>query len=142
MGVGKASIKPMFQKSLMEAPIVFRAEPVTRQSILRFVEATHSEHCADNPLTFPTIFRTTEFQWLERLKVDLRELLHTDQEYEYLSPIQVGDVPTVHTRISDYKERKGMRFVVLESEVRCADRVALIARSSFVLRSTSEGVTP
>lgn len=129
----------MFQKSFMEAPIVFRAPPVSRQSITQFVEATHSEHCGLDPLTFATIFRSTEFQWLDRLQVDLRQLLHTDQEYEFVAPLKEGDVPTIYTRVCEHKERKGMRFVVLESEVRCDDQIKIVARSSFLLRSAVEG---
>jgi hypothetical protein len=139
MGIGKASNKPMPQKSFEETPIVFRAEPISKQAIERFAEATRSEHFGESPLTFPTIFRSTEFQWLDRLKVDLRELLHTDQEYEYLTPLKEGDTATVYTRVLEFKERKGMRFVVLESEVRCSEKVVVRARSSFVLRSVNEG---
>lgn len=126
------------QKSFEEAPIVFRADPVTRQQIDKFAQATCSEHFSDSPLTLPTVLRAAEFKWLDRLQVDMRELLHTDQEYEYIEALQEGDVPTVYTRISERRERRGMVFVVLESEIRCNDKIAIIARSSFVVRSQSE----
>ena len=125
----------MLQKPPTDTPIVVTAEPVTRTHISAFAEATRSEHFGDMPLTFPTVLRATEFQWLDRLKIDMRELLHTDQEYEYLAPLKDGDVPTVQTKITDFRERRGMTFVELESEVRCNDRLAIIARSSVVVRS-------
>ncbi|MBY0372146.1 MaoC family dehydratase N-terminal domain-containing protein [bacterium] len=129
----------MLQKSFEEAPIVFRADPLTRNQIEKFAQATCSEHYADSPLTLPTILRAAEFKWLERLKIDMRELLHTDQEYEFVDGLREGDVPVVYTRITERRERRGMTFVVLESEVRCDERVAVVARSSFVIRSSSEG---
>lgn len=130
----------MSEKSFSQTPIVYRAEPITRSQVDRFVQATGSEFCAGAPpLTFATILRGTEFKWLERLKIDMRGLLHTDQEYEYVAPMKEGDVPTVYSSLVDYKERRGLVFVSLESEVRCGEQVAVIARSAFVVRSAAEG---
>ncbi len=129
----------MSHKSLMEAPIVFRADPVTHEHIQAFAGATSSEHFQGTPLTFPTVYRAAEFKWMDRLKIDLRGLLHTDQEYEYLAPLRAGDVPTVSTRVTDFRERRGITLVVLESEVRCEEKLVLIARSSFVVRSSDGG---
>lgn len=128
----------MLQKSFSEAPIVFRAEPITREQVRRFIAATGSEYHANNPLTFPTVWRAPEFQWLDRLKFDLRELLHTDQEYEYLAPVKEGDIPTIYTKIKEIRERRGITFVCLESEVRMGDVLTVITRSSFVVRSQGE----
>ncbi len=129
----------MLPKSISEAPIVFRADPISQEHISRFADATCSEHFSGSPLTFPTVLRAAEFKWLDRLKFDMRELLHTDQEYEYISPLREGDVPMVITKVTDFRERRGMTFVVLTSEIRCGERLAVTARSSFVVRSASEG---
>lgn len=129
----------MLPKSISEAPIVFRADPISREHIRQFADATYSEHFSGSPLTFPTVLRAAEFKWLDRLKFDMRELLHTDQEYQYVSPLREGDVPMVITKVADFRERRGITFVVLESEIRCDDRLAVTARSSFVVRSTGEG---
>jgi hypothetical protein len=126
----------MLQKSFLETPIVFRGEPITRNQVEQFAAATGAEFHSGAPLTFPTILRATEFKWLDRLKIDMRGLLHTDMEYEYHSSFGEGDVPTVYCRMGDFRERRGLTFVVLESEVRCGERLAIIARSSFVVRSS------
>lgn len=132
----------MVQKTYSEEPIVFRPDPVTKEQIARFVSATHSEHYSVTPLTFPTIFRAAEFKWLDRLHLELRELLHTDQEYEYFAPFVEGDHPTVITKVGEVKERRGMTFILMVSEVRCRDTLIAIARSSFVIRSQSVGGNP
>jgi acyl-CoA thioesterase FadM len=79
----------------------------------------------------------TEFRWLDRLKIDLRQLLHTDQEYEYFAPLREGDPPLVCTRLAEYRERLGLLFVCLESAVRVAGKVCVTARSTFVVRKTA-----
>src|SRR6476660_206008 len=78
-------------------PIVQQLGAITRESIAAFARATKSEHFVSTPATYPTIFRSTEFLWLDRLEIDLHQLLHTEQEYEYLRPLREGDVPTVST---------------------------------------------
>ncbi len=132
----------MLQKSFSDTPIVFRADPVTLNQIENFAAATMAEHYFGLPLTFPTIFRAAEFKWLDRLKFDMRELLHTDQEYEYIAPLKEGDVPTIYTKITDFRERRGMTFVQLESEVRCEEKLVIIARSSFVVRGKAQETSP
>jgi acyl dehydratase len=54
------------------------------------------------------------------LGLDLRRLLHGEQEFEYLAPVYAGDVLTSTTRVADVFEKSGgrggtMKFVVLES---------------------------
>jgi len=96
--------------------------------------ATGSEHSPLFPHTFPTIFRKSEFGWLDDMKINMRNLLHTEQEYEYLTPFQVGDLPIVRTRVENVRERGGMRFVTLVSEVTCSGELRALARSAFVVR--------
>lgn len=79
---------------------------------------------------------------MDRLKIDMRELLHTDQEYEFHSALKEGDTPTIYTRMQEYKERRGLTFVALESEIRCGDRLAIVTRSAFVLRKAGETPSP
>lgn len=115
-------------------PIVRTLPPITREGIRAFADATHSLYFVASPPTLPTIFRSTEFLWLDILKVDLHHLLHTEQEYEYLEPLREGDVPVVSTRVSEHRERRGLLFVELESDVRVHNKRILVARSSFVVR--------
>jgi hypothetical protein len=124
-----------------QPPIELLLEPIRRASIEAFAGATHSAHFTTTPPTYPTVFRTTEFRWLDRLKIDLRQLLHTDQEYEYLRPLREGDRPLVSTRLTEYRERRGLLFVTLESEARVGGEISVIARSTFVVRKGT-GETP
>ena len=56
---------------------------------------------------------------LEALQVDLRRVLHVEQQFEYLAQIRAGDVLSVQRRVSDLYERKNgaMSFIVIESTV-------------------------
>ncbi len=117
---------------------VERIEPVlTLESVERFRRAVLATS-AGVPPTLPTIFRTTEFGWLSKLNVDLRKLLHTDQEYEYLEPLVSGDELTACTCVESVRERKGMKLVVLKTDLSCAGKVCIIARSTFVIRPTKD----
>lgn len=117
-------------------------KPLSRQHIDFFRRATLSDSSPGIPLTFPTIFRRPEFDWLDRLKVDMHSLLHTEQEYEYLVPLEVGDVPRIRTRVKELKERKSKRLsltiVVLESEVHCSEVLKMRTNTTFVLREMTE----
>jgi N-terminal half of MaoC dehydratase len=123
--------------------IEIREKPISREDLEAFTKATLTEHSRAIPLTFPTTFRRPEFQWLDRLKVDMHQLLHTDQEYEYLKPLEVGDTPVIRTRICDFKERRVRQgrlvIVVLESEVSCQEELKLRSLTTFVLRESGEG---
>jgi acyl dehydratase len=44
-----------------------------------------------------------------KLEMDLRRVLHGEQEFEYLKPIYVGDVLTAVTRVEDIFEKQGSR---------------------------------
>ena len=122
-------------------PIGFRAEALTAQSASQFIHATHTENLEKSqtfPLTFATLFRRAEFMWLDRMKVDLRNLLHTDQEYQYVTAFQLGDVPDVTTKILTWKERRGMIFVTLETDIAVDGVRRVLATTTFVLRPASQ----
>lgn len=116
-------------------PIVRTLPAITRAHVEAFAQATRSEHYVDCPPTYPTTFRSTEFEWIGILGIDLHNLLHTEQEYEYLKPLREGDIPLVASRVTEYRERRGLLFVEVTSDVTVAGDVVLIARSSFVVRS-------
>lgn len=72
------------------------------------------------------------------LGLDLRRLLHGEQEFEYVQPIHVGDVLTATTRVVKVFEKAGsrggtMKFVLLESEfVNQNDTVVLRSRTTLI----------
>jgi acyl dehydratase len=111
----------------------------------------------DNPLYFdseragrelggvvpPPTFTMTLALWDDgggrpALNLDLRRLLHGEQEFEYLRPIHPGDVLTSTTRVADVFEKGGsrggtMKFVVLESEfVNQKGETVLRSRSTLI----------
>ena len=72
------------------------------------------------------------------LGLDLRRLLHGEQEFEYVQPIHAGDVLTATTKVVKVFEKAGsrggtMRFVVLESEfVNQNKTVVLRSRTTLI----------
>lgn len=70
---------------------------------------------ASVPPTFATVLRFWAGGGLERalseLGVQMTQVLHAEQSYEYLLPVRVGDTITGTTRVSDVYNRAGMDFV-------------------------------
>ena len=74
----------------------------------------------------PPTFLMTLAHWDEgegrpHVKMDLRRVLHGEQEFEYLKPIYAGDVLTAVTKVTDVFEKAGgrggtMTFVVMTTE--------------------------
>ena len=61
---------------------------------------------------------------LDALGVDLKRVLHAEQQFDYLAPIRSGDRLRVQRTVTDLYERKSgaMEFIVIESTVtRLAD---------------------
>ncbi|MBS0368899.1 MAG: MaoC family dehydratase N-terminal domain-containing protein [Proteobacteria bacterium] len=54
---------------------------------------------------------------LDELGVDLRRVLHAEQQFEYFAPLRVGDVVTVERKVAEIYEKKGgeMEFIVIET---------------------------
>jgi acyl-coenzyme A thioesterase PaaI-like protein len=55
--------------------------------------------------------------------MDMRRVLHGEQEFEYVRPLRAGDVLTAETRVKDQYEKEGkrggtMKFVVTETVFR------------------------
>jgi hypothetical protein len=108
------------------------------QSIEAFRHATKTDHTMGIPMTWATTLRLPEFQWLDKLHVDMHELLHAEQQYHYLKALKVGDIPVVRTRLQEHRERKlrtgTLTLVVLESEIVCQEEVKIICTTTFMLR--------
>lgn len=54
---------------------------------------------------------------LDELGIDLRRVLHAEQQFEYYAPLRVGDSVTVERRVADIYDKKGgeMEFIVIET---------------------------
>jgi acyl dehydratase len=56
---------------------------------------------------------------LDTLKIDLREVLHGEQRFDYHAPVCAGDTLRFQTRVSDIYDKKGgtLEFVVKDTKV-------------------------
>ncbi|MBI4405202.1 MAG: MaoC family dehydratase N-terminal domain-containing protein, partial [Deltaproteobacteria bacterium] len=80
--------------------------PVTEERVNDFLDATGSEYVTGVPPTFQTLFRHAEYEWLDRLKIDVRGLIHGEQDYEYLQAFEPGRSFLVRTELVGMKERQ------------------------------------
>ena len=63
------------------------------------------------------------FGWADQLGIDLRFVLHGEQEFTYHQPAYAGDVLTATPKITDVYSKKGgaLDFIVKETAVTKAD---------------------
>ncbi|BCL82350.1 MaoC family dehydratase N-terminal domain-containing protein [Ktedonobacteria bacterium brp13] len=96
------------------------------------------------PPTAPTIFtfwgNTQLWEQLTSVGINVMRILHGEEEYEYLAPIQPGDTLTGVTTIVDGKSRRGkdgssMDILTTETRYTNQDKVPVLnARTVFVVR--------
>lgn len=120
-------------------PIIFKVGPLTKLQFDQFNRAVSAQYALGPAPTFATTLRKAEFDFLDRLKVNLKNLLHTEQEYQFVTRFLEGDLLTVETKLASSKQRRGMVFVSMESEVKVGGELRLRSISSFVLRETEKG---
>ena len=99
-----------------------RTFEVTREAVLRFMEATEDPALQSRttieyaPPTFPTTFRVR----IPGLELDgsKMQLVHGEQQYTYTRKLRIGEKITCVARIADIRERTGksgaMKLVVSE----------------------------
>jgi acyl dehydratase len=97
----------------------------------------------------PPTFLMTLAHWDDgegrpHVKMDLRRVLHGEQEFEYLKPIYAGDVLTAVTRVTDVYEKAGSRggtmaFVIMETEYK-NQRGDLVAYTRSTTIETGQAV--
>jgi hypothetical protein len=105
-----------------------RVEHGKIREFARAIKEDNSAFKGDQPLAPPTFLMTSQ-HWIEPgagprgVKLDMRRVLHGEQEFEYVKPIRAGDILTVRSRTKDIFEKEGSRggkmlFMVMESEYR------------------------
>jgi len=123
---------------------VMRVEHGKIREFARAIKDDHPAFAGDAALAPPT-FLMTSMHWLDpgaaaprAVKLDMRRVLHGEQEFEYVRPIRAGDVLTVRSRTKDVFEKEGSRggkmlFLVGESEYRNQrGEVVAYARSTTI----------
>jgi acyl dehydratase len=117
------------------------ARAIKDENPLYFDEA-HAKSVAGGVMPPPTFTMTQAF-WEEaasriELGLDLRRVLHGEQEFEYVKPIYAGDTLTAKARISNVEKRPGKRggemtLVTLETEYKNQrGEVCLYSRSTII----------
>ena len=53
-----------------------------------------------------------------RLGIDLSRVLHGEQEYRWSRPVVVGETLTASATIESVRDKGGMRFLILRTEIR------------------------
>jgi hypothetical protein len=122
---------------------------VESEKVQAFAVAVHDTWSAANPShpppTFPTCATVAYVTRLivDQLKLDRRQVVHGEQEYEYMRPLRTGDRLLCQAHIArDFvkaRPRGGkMRFIVTETEMREASSGQLVLRE----RSTAIVIIP
>jgi hypothetical protein len=78
------------------------------------------------------------------LGIDLRRVMHVEQEFEYGAPIRGGDHVTVERRVVDIYDRKhgALEFVVVESAMHNADGVSVGRSKQWILVRNEIRIAP
>lgn len=72
----------------------------------------------------------------EEAAIDFAKLLHAEQEFEWMRHPSVGDSVTSRAHVASDIERRGMRFVTLETDTADASGEPVCrSRALFVIRS-------
>ncbi len=89
------------------------------------------------PPTFATALRPHDVR--TGMGIDMRKVLHGEQEYEFRRPLYAGDTLTLVQRVADIYEKSGhsgaMDFLVLETTATDEKgEVVFVARANIVVR--------
>jgi hypothetical protein len=123
-------------------PVSYTIERNKLSEFLRAIGEDSPAYEGDDPPLPPT-FATMVMFWgggglegvLKQIGVDIQNVLHGEQGYEYLSPAHVGDTITGTTRINRVYERAGMQFVEFITDyVNQSQALVLTGRSLIIVR--------
>jgi N-terminal half of MaoC dehydratase len=125
--------------------------PVTAERVRRFAEAIGLVSEQDRRVAPPTYMKVIEGEGdssraiVSALQIDLRHVLHVEQQFEYEAPIRVDDHVTVERTVTDiYAKRDGaLEFVVVDSEMHNGDGVSLgRSRQTILVRNEPSAASP
>jgi hydroxyacyl-ACP dehydratase HTD2-like protein with hotdog domain len=117
---------------------------VSAQSVRRFAEAIGLLGEQDYSVAPPTYMKVIEGEGnssraiVSALQIDLRRVLHIEQEFEYEAPIRMDDCVTVERTVRDiYAKRNGvLEFVVIDSKMHNSNGVSLgRSRQTILVRN-------
>lgn len=103
----------------------------------------NTQHTPISSLAIPTVFtlfRAGEFELIDGLGIQLKQVLHAEQEYHIESPLFADEEIQYQTTLTEVLEKKGssakLAFLVFETDfIRSLDLVRLaVAKSTMVYR--------
>jgi hypothetical protein len=121
---------------------------VDRAQLRRFAEAIGG--AVRSNIAPPTYLKVIEGEKdssravVAALGIDLRRVMHVEQEFEYGAPIRGGDHVTVERRVVDIYDRKdgALEFVVVESAMHNADGVSVGRSKQWILVRNEIQIAP
>lgn len=122
---------------------------VTMKDFAACVKATvgNTVHTPISSVSIPTIFtlfRAGEFELLGQLGIQLKQILHAEQEYKISSPLLPDQELEYATTLTSVMEKKGkgtkLAFLVFETNfIRIKDAARLaVAKSTIVYREVDK----
>jgi hypothetical protein len=120
------------------------------ERLRRFAEAIgNDETQISSGIAPPTYMKVIEGEnnssqiIIRALDIDLRRVLHVEQEFEYGTPIHSGDRVTVERTVSDIYVRKNgaFEFVVVDSTMHNSDGVCVGRSRQWILVRHAAPVT-
>jgi N-terminal half of MaoC dehydratase len=121
---------------------------VDHEQLRRFAEAIgNSVHSGLAPPTYMKVIEGkngSSRAIVAALGVDLRRVMHVEQEFEYGAPIRGGDHVTVERRVVDIYGRKdgAHEFVVVESALQNGDGVSVGRSTQRILVRNEVQIAP
>ncbi len=89
------------------------------------------------PPTFATVFAFWGGMSMEgllrQIGIEMWNVLHGEQEYEYLAPICVGDTVTGQAQIADIYNKAGMEFVEIITQYKNQNGVAVLNDRALII---------
>lgn len=117
-------------------------DQITAERIRAFTKAVGSSDQTQAPPTFMTVLRQGEFDLFGQMGIDLAQILHTEQEYEYFSPIQAGDRIRFESTLVQVLEKQtssvDLQFLTFTTDVvvekESGDLQAGLSKTTVVIR--------
>ena len=116
-------------------------ETIDADRLRRFADAIGARESDPAPPTFLTAFRRGEFDLLQKGGIQLKHVLHGEQEYQYASPLRAGDTLEYETTLASLHEKRGgsgkMTFLVFETTFRAEGRDVGLSRTTILHREAA-----
>lgn len=115
----------------------FYAETIDDRRVAAFSQAISGSQTDTVPPTYLTRLRHGEFELLQKMGVELNQVLHGEQEYRYDRELRAGLELRYQTKLAQVLEKKGsstsLHFLVFETEF-LTDQVVAASKTTMIIR--------